>query len=852
MVKLSFQTMWAHKRRLVGTVLAVVIGVGFLSGTLVLGDTLRDSFDKLFKAGYAGTDVVVRPERDAEPGSEAAGLSARTLPAALVDEIEALPGVRAASGDTLAFGRLIGADGAALGGNGPPTFAANWVDDDGLNPYRITEGRAPEAPTEVVIDDATAEDGELAVGDTTRILLPEVLEVTIVGLAQFGDGESMVGVTWAFFSPSGTAEHLTREPGTVHTISVAADNGVSQDELRDRIAPIVGDGNEAITGEAAADEAVDDINADFLGYLTTFLVVFAGIALFVATFSIYNTFSILVAQRTRESALMRAIGATRGQVMGSTMVEALVIGVVASALGLVAGIGVASGLKGMFAAFGLGLPAGGLTIKPSGIVISLVVGVVVTVVAALVPARRGSRIRPVEALRASAVETPVPRTVRTVLGAVLVVVGVAMAVGAVLGDSDSLLAIAGFGAVAILVGALVLGPVTSRPVARALGAPFAALGGVTGELARENAVRNPRRTASTSAALMIGVAIVVLFSVFVASLKALVRDSIGESFGGDLVVSESGGFGVPSLPPSLAADLTEIDGVEVAVGLGYGAFTIDGDENFFPAADVPTLGRVLDLGVVDGAVEDFEEGHIGISDDVAKAEELSLGDTLPVRFSDGFETDLEVSLIFSNAELVGSHLLSRDLWTAHTQGAADAAVFIGVTDDADLRQVRREAERLTEPLGDLSVEDREEYIDTVSGQLDQLLGIVIVMLGLAIVIAAMGIANTISLSVHERTRELGLLRAVGTTRPQVRRLVRWEAVIVSTFGTVSGVVLGAGLGWILTQVALSESGTASPFALPTTVLVVVLVAGVVVGVLASIRPARRAARLEVLSAIEEM
>jgi putative ABC transport system permease protein len=387
-IKLSLQNTWAHKRRLVGTFLAVLIGVSFLSGTLVLGDTLRDNFDKLFKAGYAGIDVIVRPERPADGSDDDTGFSAKTIDASLADTIRGIDGVRAVAAQTTGFAQVIGADGERIGGSGPPTLAANWDPDDGLNPYNLVKGRAPEGPEEVILDDETVETGKLKLNGTATLLMPTPLEVTIVGIAEFGDGSSKVGVTYAFFSESGTAAHLTREPGQVNQIAVAAKRGVTEEALLKRIEPVIGSGNEALTGTAAADEAVSDINADFLGFITTFLVVFAGIALFVATFSIYNTFSIIVAQRSRESALMRAIGATRGQVLQATMVEALVIGVLASVVGLFGGIGVAALLKAAFDAFGLALPAGGLTIKTSGIVIAIVVGVVVAGEAACGRSRR--------------------------------------------------------------------------------------------------------------------------------------------------------------------------------------------------------------------------------------------------------------------------------------------------------------------------------------------------------------------------------------------------------------------------------------------------------------------------------
>ncbi|MFN8051623.1 MAG: FtsX-like permease family protein [Acidimicrobiales bacterium] len=849
MIKLSLQNTWAHKRRLFGTFMAVLIGVGFLSGTLILGDTLRENFTKLFDAGYAGTDVVVRPEKPDDGGNDDGTLQAsRTLDASLVDKIEAIDGVRVAVAEVQTFGQLIGRNGETIGGSGPPTFAASWNPDTGINPYHIISGRTPKAPEEVVIDDASAKAGKLKVGDTTTVLLPQPLKVKIVGLARFGEETTAGGVTWAFFSASGTAAHLTKTPGTANQISVAAVDGVSQTELRNRIRPVIGSGNEALTGEAVAKESVDDINSAFLGFLTNFLVAFAGIALFVGTFSIYNTFSIIVAQRTRESALMRAIGATRRQVLTATMVEALVIGVVASVVGLAAGVGVAAGLKGVFDAFGLNLPAGGLTLRSSSMTIGIVVGIVVTVLAAIVPARRGSRVAPVEALRSSAVEDEVPKRARGIAGIVVSVVGIVTIVLAVtLHPKDAEIQIAGIGALLTLIGMLVIGPVAARPVARLLGLPLAKVGGVTGELARENAVRNPRRTASTAAALLVGVAIVVLFSVFIASTKNLVTQTVDRTFGGDLVIT-SGGFGGATLPPSLPADTEKVDGVERAVGLGFGPMTIAGDTDFISNAHVADLVKLLDLGVTAGSPKAVDDGAIGISKDQAEKDKVGVGDTISLVFPDTTRQRAKIGMVYENADIVGAYLLGTEAYSAHSKVSADAIVFVGLKDGASVSAVRKDLKKLTADIGKPKIEDRAAYTETVGSRLDVLLGLVIVMLALAILIAVMGIANTLALSVYERTRELGVLRAVGTTRRQVRRLVRWESVIVSTFGTVGGVALGAGLGWALVQAAFSDSST-SPFTLPVGNLVLILVLGILVGVGAAALPAYRAAKLEVLGAV---
>ena len=527
MIRLTLQNTWAHRRRLVGTFLAVLLGVSFLSGTLVLGDTLRQNFDDLFNQALRGTDVVVKPLEIKNSDEADNGFSSQTISGSLVTGIAAVPGVRAAAAEVNGFGQLLSTKGERIGGNGPPTLTGNWIDDPGLNPYRLTAGRVPVGPDEVIINRGAAKEAGLRVGDTATVLVPQPLQVKVTGIATFGDDDGAATSTFTAFSDAGTAAHLQRQPGQVSDIVVAAKDGISQDELARRITKEVGRGYDVQTGKEAAAKNVASINDDFLGFFTTFLVMFAAIAVLVATFSIYNTFSILVAQRTRESALLRAVGASRGQILAGTLLEALVIGVVASVAGLGVGVLLAQGLKGVFDAFGLGLPAGGITFTATSIVLALVVGVVVTVLAALGPARRAGRVAPVEAMRESAAETGQVTRGRIVGGAVLAVIGLAALLIGVALDSGAQLQIAGIGALGLLVGMIVLGPVAAGPAGRLLGYPMARRG-VTGELARENATRNPRRTASTAAALMVGVAVVVVFSVMIASASSLVSRTVDQ------------------------------------------------------------------------------------------------------------------------------------------------------------------------------------------------------------------------------------------------------------------------------------------------------------------------------------
>ena len=844
MLSLTVKEMRGHGRRLVGTALAVFLGVAFLAGTLVLGDTLRNNFDNLFGDVNAGTDVVVRNATDLGiEADEPRGLIDRSS----VDRVAAVDGVAAAEPQIQGLGQLLGADGDAVGGGGPPQLAGSWTTDEELNPYRLVEGRAPGADDEVVINRGAADDGHLRIGDDTTVLTPEPVDVTIVGISTFGDQDGLGGVTFTAFSLEGAMEHVTKNPDGVSTIAVRADDGTSQGELVSRIDDVLPDGVEAVSGSSVSTENADDINELFLDMLTTFLTVFAGIALLVATFSIYNTFSIIVAQRTRTAALLRAIGASRRQVLVSVVIEAAVVGVVASLAGLAGGIGVAGLLKGLFDAAGFALPAGGVVVTGGTIIVSVVVGVVVTLLAGILPAVRASRVPPLAALRDVAVERTSPSAPRVVAGAILTGLGVATTAATAL-SSDPSLATVGLGAVITLIGAVVLGPVVARPVAGILGAPFARLRGLPGSLARQNAIRNPRRTAATASALMVGVGIVTLFTVFAASLKESTAATIDRSFAGDLVIS-SGPFG-GSLSPELAAGVADLPEVDSAVGIGRGFASIDGDTKQLTVADPAALATAVDVGVTSGSVADLTDDEIAVSDATADANGWGLGDTLRVTFADGASTDLAVAATYDVSDIVGGYVLPSETYAPHTRQPVDSTVVVDLADGTSLADGKVAVERVAAGYGGPDVEDRDEFAATMSAGADMFLTIIYALLALAIIIALMGIANTLSLSIYERTRELGLLRAVGQTRGQLRSMVRWESVIVATFGVVGGVGLGVFLGWALVEAAGNTPGSViSEFVLPVTRLAIVVVVGAIAGVLAGLRPARRAARLDVLGAI---
>ncbi|HEX2381507.1 MAG TPA: ABC transporter permease [Acidimicrobiales bacterium] len=845
MLGICVKSVWSHKRRLVGAVLAVVFGVAFLSGTLLLGDTLSANFDSLFTQANGSTDVVVR---SATKVSDAQGQSNRaTVDASLIDQVQRVDGVAAVVPYIEGYGQLLGRNGDRIGGAGPPTRAANWVDVASLNPYHLVEGRAPAADDEVVINRGAAKTGNLQLGETTTLFTPQAMQVRIVGITAFGSADGFGPSTFTGLTLDAAQQHLTVNPDRLTELRVEAEPGVPPEELASRISSVLPSNVQAITGTQLAAENFAQIDSGFLGVVRNGLVAFAVIALLVAAFSIFNTFSILVTQRSREAALLRALGATRRQIITTSAVETLTVGVVGSAAGWVAGVGLAGLLKAVFDSFGFALPAGGLVFKPASTVLALVAGVVATVVAGVVPSVRGSRIPPVAALRDLEVEPPVVTRRRTLIGVAIVGLGAAAVIGAVAGAGGGLVAL---GAVACLIGAVVLGPVAARPATVVLGRPIALARGLTGDLARQNAMRHPRRTAATASALMVGVSVVALFTVFGDSLKASAAKGIDDTLTADVIVDTpgyGGQTGASGFGPELARAIAAVPGVHSATGVRGGNALIDGSTHAITVADPATLDDVLDLDVTHGDISALDASTIAVSDDTADANDWQPGSTVTITYPDGSTAPLTIAAAYDHRSIVGNYLLAPAAWTPHAVQAIDRQVLVKLDGGADATAVRSQLADLAKAFGNPRVQTLPEYRTSATEGVDTVLGLIYVMLALAILIALMSIANTLSLSIHERRRELGLLRAVGQTSRQARSMVRWESVIIATFGTLGGILLGTFLGWGLVEA--SSSGTITVFSVSPKQLVVFLVIGALAGTLAGIRPARRAARLDILAAI---
>jgi putative ABC transport system permease protein len=840
-VRIGAASLRAHKRRFAGTFLAVFLGVAFLAGTLVMGDTLRAGFDTMFGNATSGTDAVVRSAATITTPGDSQG-ERRPIDTALTAAIERTPGVAAAVPD------IQGADGEPVGGQGPPTVAGNWITDPGLNPYRLAEGRAPARSGEVVINRGAAKRGGLEIGDTTTLRTPDPVKVTIVGLATFGGEDGMAQVTFTGMTRADAETYLTARPGQAAAIQVRAAPGTGQRELVERLTPVLPKGVEAITGQESAEENTDMISSQFLTLFTTFLLVFSGVALLVATFSIHNTFAIVVAQRTRENALLRALGASRRQVTAATLLEASAVAVTASAAGLAGGVGIAAGLQALFPAIGFPFPDGALVVDRLSLLLPLAVGVLVCLGSAVLPAVRAGRTAPLAALRETAVDRSGASRGRAAVGGSLAALALAATLVGVLAAPS--LWLAGSGAVLALAAFVVLGPVASSTAVRVIGIPLDRLRGVTGALARRNALRTPKRTAATASALMIGIAVVSLFTVFGASLKATMDQTVSRSFAGDVVVSTpSFGAGGSGLSPKLAPAIARQPGVENAVGLGRGVAEVDGEGRALTVTDPVTLGKVFDLGRVDGSLDGFGTDGIAVTREEAGRQGLTTGDTTRLTFTDGDRKTFTVRAVYGPSQLAGDYVITRAAWAPHRTQDSDTLVAVSFADGVSPAEGTAAVERTAAAYGNPDVQTRDEYAQSSAAGIDMMLTLVYALLALAVLIALLGIANTLTLAIHERTRELGLLRAVGQTRAQLRAMVRWESVLVAAFGTAGGLALGGFLGWVLVKASDGASDSDFAFAVPPVQLVVVALVGLAAGALAGLRPARRAARLDVLRAI---
>jgi putative ABC transport system permease protein len=893
MLRATLKSLFARKVRLFLSTLAVVLGVSFVTGTLVLTDTLNRTFDDLFAGIFKNVDVGVRAVNAAD---SADNVDRAPVQASLLPTVAGVAGVAAAVPNV--NGQAVVVDpgtGDAYDTGGAPGIGTSWTGGTATGSEELVEGGAPHGD-EIAVDKATADDLGLRVGSRIPVITnkPCVIdepgeprrpcEFTVAGTFQIAGQDGVGGASVVSFDTPTAQRLLLAEPGAFSSISVAADKGLSQERLRERITaalqrePIPGAfssisvaadkglsqeqlreritvalqrariaGVEAVTGEQLADEQASVIQ-DAVSGLSTFLLIFAGIAVFVGAFIIFNTFTMLVAQRVRELALLRAVGASRRQVQTSVQIEAAVIGVVGAGSGLVLGAFLAIGLRGLVSAVGIKLPAGDLVFQPRTIVVALLVGLVVTGVAAWIPARKAATVPPVAAMRETFV-LPV-RSLRTrgVAGVVLTLLGGVLMVAGLAGTGSGAAFAVGGGAIGVFLGVATLSPLLSPTVTGVLGKPLPRLFGTTGKLGRQNAMRNPRRTAATASALMIGLAVVSAFSVVGQSIKVSVRDAVSDSLGADFILTPSS-FG-QGFSGGVARDLVDEPGIEAATGIRFDNLEVNGKKDTVSAAEPAAVETVLALDGVAGNLADFKKEEkkdsIIVDADTAAERGYAIDEKIPVVFPDG-PKNLTLVATYEPNELAGHYMVSLDEWGGHKTPDLDQVVLVKVAENGDSDAVRAAVDKAAEPFPNIEVRDQREFIAEQEKQVDTILGLIYVLLALTIVIALFGIVNTLALSVIERTREIGLLRAVGMTRGQLRTAIRLEAMVISVFGAILGVAVGSFFGWALASALESEGITT--FAYPAGTIVVVVIAGAVLGVVAAIFPARRAAKMDVLRAI---
>lgn len=832
--------MVARWGRIVLTALAIVASTAFLSGTFIFRDTVERTFDALYADLYEHVDVYVQSSNTVEL---AFGFETRDrLPAGIVETVAAVDGVADAQAFVQDDVVVIGRDGEPLERPTGPTEGGT-INDGELSIWKLVDGRRPTNGGEVALERQTAADADWSVGDTVKLNANGgSREFTLVGIVAYNDIASPGNGTWALFDAA-TAEEFVGRPGYVDAVLVRGDGSVGDTELAARVgAALDPDVAESLTRAQITDQQQDEVGKA-LGFVTIFLSIFSFVALGVGGFVIYNVFSISTAQRQRENALLRAVGASRRQVTAALLVEATVIGVVGSLLGLVGGIGLAIGVRELLDALGYSLPARGLELTGTTVVITIVAGLLATLVAAAVPALRAGRVPPVAAMVDVAYERTGSVRARLIAAGAAVGLGV-VAIVAVLLGADALLLGAGIGLV--FAGVLLIGPAMAKPIARLLGAPVEAVRGITGAMARGNVQRNPKRTARTAAPVLIGVALVTGATVFAASIKAQLSATIGETVRAEYVINSTNGGSV-SFSQGLVDEVRALPEVSAVTGLGFARLTFaDGTSAVGSALDGRGAQALLDYTFVDGSFADLTPEGMLISEGEAKRRDLAVGSTVEVLL-DAQPRTLTVQGVYETSTIAQARIYDERMFDGTGVNNPAGVIFLDRADGVSDAELRRAVGAVVEAYGIGELQSRDQFVDSRSDLVDQSLTFVYGLLALSIVIAVFGIVLTLLLAVYERRRETGLLRAVGMSRSQVRITVRWESVITSVYGAVVGVALGLLLGWVVI-IALRDSGL-EHFAVPGTSIVAIIVIAFVLGVVAAVIPARRATKVDILAAI---
>jgi putative ABC transport system permease protein len=845
MRKVALRGLVARKLRLVLTALAVALGVTLIAGTYVFTDTINRSFDRIFTESNKGTDASITPRKTIDTSNN--GGTQPTIPVSVLQRVRQAQNVANAAGSVFDVGTVLGKDGKRIGQGGSPNFIASVADVPRFEAFTIKEGRRPTTADEVAIDASTARKQNFKLGDRISVVATAPRkQYTIVGFTQIAGVDSFGGATVVDMQLR-EAQRMLGKNG-FDQIQVSAKDGVPPEQLRDELRATLPNSVVVRTGQEEARSQSADIR-DNLGFLTTALLAFAGISLFVGAFIIFNTFSITVTQRMREFALLRTLGASRGQVMKSVLTEGVTIGVLGSVAGLVLGIAVAGGLRALFRAVGVDLPSEGNVIATRTIVVSIAVGTLVTVLSSLAPALRATRVPPIEALREGAVTTgrgPSRRV--TIAGVVLGIAGVALMCAGLFGlvSSGAALGFVGGGAAATFLAVALVSPYLIRPLASLVGRPFERTRGITGRLARENTVRQPGRTAVTAGALMVGVALVTFVSIFASGVQKTIAKAVDDNLTAAFVVQNTDGFS--SFSAKALPAVARVDGVSQVSAVRFSQARVQGVKGNTPVSGIEpsTFTALYSVSQGEDALRSLRPGEVAVSKDFADKNTTKAGQTLQVTTPVGRRVALRVrGIVDDQGDLTSALIVTNAQMVSAFGEPKDAFGMVGLRPGANAKAVQANVQRtLDRQFPEAEVLTAAEFKDNVSGQVNQLLYLIYALLALAIIVSLFGIVNTLVLSISERTRELGLLRAVGTTQRQVKRVVRYEAVITSLIGGVIGIVVGVVLAILFTQPLNNFT-----LSIPVASLVILLVVAGIAGVAAAVVPARRAAKLDVLEAL---
>ena len=845
MIRVTLRNLLARKLRLVMSAFAIVLGVAFVGGSLIFTDAMGGAFDDIIEGTVADAEISYPGAGDFSSVEDN-----RTIPASVVHDLEQVPEVRAVYPSMqLQSVFVVGKNGKVVGGNGPPGLAFNYnaaENMDGKPILTLREGAVPSGPGQIALDVKTADKAGYRIGDTVTLVTPgtpPTMKARLTGLMEFGSG-GLVGATITVFDRQFMQDQFFDGKDVYSSISLAGKDGVSQEQLVAAAEAVVPDDLEVRAGDAVVQKNKDDLNNSFLKYIRIFMLVFAGISLVVGAFLIINTFSILVAQRGRELALLRALGASRPQVVGSVLLEAVAVGLIGSTLGLGLGVVLAQGIRALLSAFGLDLSNAEFPVHLSTVFWCYLLGMLVTVVAAVLPALRGSRAAPVSALRDDVALPESTLRTRLGIGLTMVFVGIFGVVIGFVGEGSTGLILIGLGLLLILIGVALVSAMVSRPVIAAFGAVYRRLFGSIGQLATQNSARNPRRMAATSSALMVGIALVSMVAIFGSSASASTDAALEVSLKADLIVSNV--VGQP-FSQDVATQIRTIDGVQTVAQVQQAFPKADGDSTFVTSVTPADIEQALNLEIPDGSISDLRLGTVAVADNTAGDHGFELGDKVPFEFQGGKQDLTVVAIYKSDPSLPASYLVTPDTLVKGGLKPLDSILFVVVRPGADSAAVIDAINRITKDIPTLTAKDPEGYADEQKSQINTFLTLIYALLGLSVVIAVLGVINTLGLSVIERTREVGLLRAVGLSRGQLRTMIRLESIVIAVFGALLGVAMGVAFGVSLVE-ALKDQGI-TDLSIPWVQLVLFVVAAAVVGVVAAVWPGRRAARLDVLKAI---